>query len=316
MYLVATVLRQTKLREAVRSMFERFTDRARRVVVLAQEEARMLGHDYIGTEHILLGLLADGSGIPNQAMASLGITGDAVRQQVEEVVGRGHEQPTEHIPFTSQAKTAFQLSLREAMRQGQNFVGTEHILLGLIGEADGPAAQLLVRLGAGPDRVRQQVVALLSGDAGGPVPQQAGPAQQAGRSAQERRPVPQTERPARLPGKAGRARRERSALLTRFESVESRLSALERRVGAGPDVHDLDQEITQLRRGKEAAIDAEDFESAALLRDREAQVVSKKAAWRQEWAAAQLDLPSLSEEVEDLRGLLRDHGIEPQGGAA
>src|SRR4030088_3145433 len=144
-------------------MFERFTDRARRVVVLAQDEGRMLTHNYIGTEHILLGLIHEGEGVAAKALESLGISLEAVRQQVEEVVGQGQEAPSGHIPFTPRAKKVLELSLREALQLGHNYIGTEHILLGLIREGDGVAAQVLVKLGADLNRVRQQVIQLLHG---------------------------------------------------------------------------------------------------------------------------------------------------------
>src|SRR6201981_2330968 len=144
-------------------MFERFTDRARRVVVLAQEEARMLNHNYIGTEHILLGLIHEGEGVAAKALESLGISLEAVRQQVEEIIGQGQQAPSGHIPFTPRAKKVLELSLREALQLGHNYIGTEHILLGLIREGEGVAAQVLVKLGAELTRVRQQVIQLLSG---------------------------------------------------------------------------------------------------------------------------------------------------------
>ena len=147
-------------------MFERFTDRARRVVVLAQEEARLLNHNYIGTEHILLGLIHEGEGVAAKALESLGISLEAVRAQVEEIIGHGGQAPSGHIPFTPRAKKVLELSLREALQLGHNYIGTEHILLGLIREGEGVAAQVLVKLGADLSRVRQQVIQLLSGYAG------------------------------------------------------------------------------------------------------------------------------------------------------
>src|SRR4051794_7363403 len=147
-------------------MFERFTDRARRVVVLAQEEARLLNHNYIGTEHILLGLIHEGEGVAAKALESLGISLEAVRSQVEEIIGQGGSSPSGHIPFTPRAKKVLDLSLREALQLGHNYIGTEHILLGLIREGEGVAAQVLVKLGADLSRVRQQVIQLLSGYAG------------------------------------------------------------------------------------------------------------------------------------------------------
>src|SRR6187551_2533030 len=144
-------------------MFERFTDRARRVVVLAQEEARMLNHNYIGTEHILLGLIHEGEGVAAKALESLGISLEGVRQQVEEIIGQGQQAPSGHIPFTPRAKKVLELSLREALQLGHNYIGTEHILLGLIREGEGVAAQVLGKLGADLSSVRQQVIQLLSG---------------------------------------------------------------------------------------------------------------------------------------------------------
>ncbi|YAL83739.1 ATP-dependent Clp protease ATP-binding subunit [Dermacoccaceae bacterium W4C1] len=145
-------------------MFERFTDRARRVVVLAQEEARMLNHNYIGTEHILLGLIHEGEGVAAKALEALGISLEAVREQVQEIIGQGQQtQPGQHIPFTPRAKKVLELSLREGLQLGHSYIGTEHILLGLIREGEGVAAQVLVKLGADLPSVRQQVIQLLAG---------------------------------------------------------------------------------------------------------------------------------------------------------
>ena len=158
-------------------MFERFTDRARRVVVLAQEEARMLNHNYIGTEHILLGLIHEGEGVAAKGLESLGISLEGVRAQVEEIIGQGQQAPSGHIPFTPRAKKVLELSLREALQLGHNYIGTEHILLGLIREGEGVAAQVLVKLGADLNRVRQQVIQLLSGYQGKEAVQTGGPAE-------------------------------------------------------------------------------------------------------------------------------------------
>jgi ATP-dependent Clp protease ATP-binding subunit ClpC len=158
-------------------MFERFTDRARRVVVLAQEEARMLNHNYIGTEHILLGLIHEGEGVAAKGLESLGISLEGVRAQVEEIIGQGQQAPSGHIPFTPRAKKVLELSLREALQLGHNYIGTEHILLGLIREGEGVAAQVLVKLGADLNRVRQQVIQLLSGYQGKEAVASGGPAE-------------------------------------------------------------------------------------------------------------------------------------------
>jgi hypothetical protein len=254
-------------------MFQRFTDRARQVVVLAQEEARRLDHNYIGTEHILLGLISEGGGVAARALESLGIGLDAVRQQVEEIIGQGQQAPSGHIPFTPRAKKVLELSLRESMQLGHTYIGTEHILLGLVREGDGVAAQVLVRLGADLNRVRQQVIQLL-----------------AGRAAAEPGP-----------------------------GVDVRPEMAEQRAGIGPDTSDLDEQIEAARAGKQAAIDAQDFEQAVLLRHRETQLLAAKAARQEQRAAAHPALPDLVEqsrqltaEVERLRALLRQHGIDPE----
>jgi len=269
-------------------MFERFTDRARRVVVLAQEEARMFNRDYVGTEHILLALIREEGGVAAQALESLGITEEGARQQVEEIVGRDQPGPQQgHLPMTPRAKKVLQLSLREAIALGHGYIGTEHILLGLIREDDGVAIRVLNGLGVDPNRVRQQVIQRVHA-----------------RRVQEE---PGTGRPT------GRGKRKvLSELRGHLASLDWRLSVLEQRVGTAPDLAELDQEITQVRSDKESAIDAQDFENAAVLRDREQQLLRDKAARQQEWA----DLPSLSDEVERLRDLLRRYGIDPQDGVA
>ena len=160
-------------------MFERFTDRARRVVVLAQEEARMLSHNYIGTEHILLGLIHEGEGVAAKALESLDISLEAVRGQVEDIIGQGQQAPSGHIPFTPRAKKVLELSLREALQLGHSYIGTEHILLGLIREGEGVAAQVLVKLGADLNRVRQQVIQLVSGFQGKEAETTGAPAESA-----------------------------------------------------------------------------------------------------------------------------------------
>ena len=160
-------------------MFERFTDRARRVVVLAQEEARMLNHDYVGTEHILLALIGEGGGVAAQALESLGITEEAARHQVEEIAGPGQTGPQRgHLPLTPRAKKTLQLSMREAIALGHGYIGTEHILLGLIREDDGVAIRVLNGLGVDPNSVRQQVIRQVSARR---VPEEPGTGRAAGR---------------------------------------------------------------------------------------------------------------------------------------
>ena len=273
-------------------MFERFTDRARRVVVLAQEEARMLDHNWIGTEHILLGLMREGEGVAAKTLESLGISLDAVRQQVEEIIGRGQQPPSGHIPFTPRTKKVLELALRESLQLGHNYIGTEHILLGLIREGDGVAAQVLVKLGADLNRVRQQAIQLLHGH-----------------SAEEPVPARSAERELRL----------LPAVKAHLEALEQRLTAIEQRVGTGPDSSDLDEQIEMVRTEKEAAVDAHDYAQAASLRNREKELLASKAARQEQWAAGHPALPDLAErcqqlteEIERLRAVLRQHGIDPQ----
>ena len=275
-------------------MFERFTDRTRRVVVLAQEEARMLNHGYIGTEHILLGLIREGDGYAARTLESLGISLDAVRQQVEEIIGRGQQPPSGHIPFTPRAKKVLELSLRESRQLGHSYIGTEHILLGLLREGDGVAAQALVTLGADLNRVRQQVIQLLHGYQGQDV-ESAGPR-------------PGGRAPAGLPGDA----------LARFDALDRRLTALERWVSTQPDLEDLDQEIAQVRRDKQDAAARQDSGAATALRDKEKQLLADRADREKEWAGSAAgrrtvatELDRLNTELERLRAALREHGIEP-----
>jgi Clp amino terminal domain, pathogenicity island component/UvrB/uvrC motif len=283
-------------------MFERFTDRARRVVVLAQEEARLLHHAYIGTEHILLGLIREEGGVAAKALASLGIELQAVRDRVAEVCSEGEdEQPSGHIPFTPRAKRVLELSLREALQLGHNYIGTEHILLGLIREGEGVAARVLVELGASLNVTRQRVIGLLHGATGVQIAR----AERAVRT--EGRPVP--------------GRRERTLVAgfrVRLTEIESRLAAIEERVGFGPDVSELDKQIVRLLGEKHAAADAQDYEHAAELRDTERRLAADKAAKQQEWSAAHPGMESLGEsvrrleaEVGVLRQLLSQHGIDP-----
>jgi ATP-dependent Clp protease ATP-binding subunit ClpC len=149
-------------------MFERFTDRARRVLALAHEESRMLNHHYIGTEHILLGLIREGEGVAAQALESLGISLEVARPLVEEIIGRGRNAPGGRIPFTPRAQKVLELSLREALQLGHHYIDTEHILLGLTREGEGVAAQALVKVGADMHRVRVKVAELLGGGGGDP----------------------------------------------------------------------------------------------------------------------------------------------------
>jgi ATP-dependent Clp protease ATP-binding subunit ClpC len=296
-------------------MFGRFTDEARRVLDRALDEARALNSIRIGTEHILLGLVQEGDGIAAEALESLGISLDAVRQQIEEITGQGHDEPApSHQQYTLRAKRALDLSLREALQLGHHHIGTEHILLGLLREGEGPAAQVLIELGADLSLVRQQVLRLLEGtdDAGG------------GGAGADGQPKPGAPGPAGGgDGGATPEGRMLAEILGRIEAMDARLSAVEQQLGSGPDVGDLDRQIAQARQDKESAAGAEDYEHAAALRDTERQLVADKAARQKEWAAAHPDLPSLAEglhmlsdEVGRLRGLLSQQGNKSRDGAA
>jgi prophage maintenance system killer protein len=256
-------------RRTRRGMFQRFTDRARQVVFLAQEEARRLNHHYIGTEHLLLGLIHEGEGVAAKALEGLGISLAAVRAQVEQIIGHGQSAPTGHIPFTPRAKKVLEGSLREALQLGHNYIGTEHLLLGLLREGEGVAAQVLARFGVDHARLREQVLGLLTGEG------------------------------------------EQAGAWTRLV-----------RMSVPADLHDYDEQLAQVRRQKEAAIDAGDLDTATTLRDREQQLLADKLRREREWMAG-VDVAAVVEEnqrvhreLERLRGLLRQHGIDPNGGNA
>ena len=292
-------------------MFERFTDQARRVVVVAQEESRKLGHDYIGTEHILLGILGAGESVAVQALASLGVSLEAARQQVEEIVGRGSHQASGHIPFTPRAKKVLELSLREAIQLGHNYIGTEHILLGLIREGEGVAAQVLTRLGADLNRTRQQVIQLLHG------PQAA-------------EAVAEYNRPFGRPGPGGL-----DAIRDRLDTIAGQLGAIVSKLGIGGEarpgpalrpgprpaaLRQLDERIDRIGREKQAAIDAQDFERAVTLRDEERELLRQRDDENSRWMAAAGERPSeadgaeldqLRRVIDNLQAQLRRHGIEP-----
>jgi len=271
-------------------MFERFTDRARRVVVLAQEEARMLNHAHIGTEHLLLGLVHEGQGVAARALEALGISLETVRREVEETIGHGERPPSGHIPFTPRAKKVLELSLRESTELGHAYIGTEHILLGLLREGEGVAAQVLVKMGTDLDQVRQKVIELLHGRSG-------------------ERPPPGRRLSARAAG-------DLPGLL---DALDQRLEAVERWVGMRPDLRDLDEGIARVRRDKEAAIEAQDFQTAAALRDQERELLAGRDAREKGHAAGPPlagETARLRAELERLHAILRERGIEPGDEAA
>jgi hypothetical protein len=279
-------------------MFERFTDRARRVVVLAQDEARSLRHTYIGTEHLLLGLLREGEGLASAALAALSIRRDAVRREVEQIIGLGvsEQEASGHIPFTPRAKKVLELSLREALQLGHDYIRTEHILLGLVREGHGVAIQIMQRLGAGPHEVRQQVIRELQGEGGALRP--GGAAAAALRSMS----VPVPGMPSR------RERTVLSGFRSQLAAIEARLVAVEKRVGVGPEDSDLDAEIVRIRDDRQAAAEAQNYEGAAELRDREQELLAEQAARLEEWSAAHPTLAALAQTVRELSAEVRRLG--------
>jgi len=266
---LAQRIRKATMRTRPKDVFMLFTDRARRVVVMAQHEARGLGHGSIGTEHLLLGLLAEGEGVAALTLESLGISLEEARDKVEEIAGRGQGTPAGHIPFKPGAKKVLEGSLREALQLGHTYIGTEHLLLSLLAEGDGIPAQVLAGLGASDALVRERVVAVATGRF-----EQADP----------------TTRLVRLPVPAGLA--------------------------------DVSEQLRQVQQQKTAAFEAGDHDSVMALRDREQQLRAEQLRLEQDWAAG-VDVRAViaenqrvHRELARLRGLLREHGIEPDGGTA
>jgi len=262
--LLAERLKRATMRTQPKGMFGRFTDRARRAVHLAEEEARLLRHDYVGTEHLLLGLLYESEGVAAKALEPLGISREDVRGQVEEIIGHGQASRPGPIPFTCRAKKVLELSLREALALGHHYIGSEHLLLGLLREGEGVAAQVLTRLGVGHALARERVLSVLAGEC-----EQADP---------------QTQLAADLAGTA--------------------------------------EQLAEVRRHKEAAFDTGDLDTAAALRDRERQLLADQLRLEQQLTAGVGGRAIIAEnqrllrELERLGDLLRQHGIEPDGGTA
>jgi len=262
-------IRRATLRTRPKFMFTRFTDWARRAVILAQDEARELGHGFLGAEHLLLGLLAEGEGVAARVLDSLGISLEEARDRVEEIAGRGQDTPAGHIPFTPSAKQALERALREAMQLGHTYVGTEHLLLSLLAEDGGVAAQVLAGRGAGYAVVRERVVAVLT---------------------------------------------------DRYEQADPKTRLVRLPVPAG--LAEVTEQLRQVQRQKMAAFEAGDHEGAAALRAREKQLRAEKLRLEQEWAvgvdvqAVIAENQRVHRELDRLRDLLRQHGIEPDGGTA
>jgi prophage maintenance system killer protein len=257
-------LERATIRAQPAGRLRRFTDRARRAVRLAQEEALLLRHGHVGTEHLLLGLLYEGEGVAARVLEALEISLEEVRARVEEITGRGQDPPAGHVLFTPQAKKVLELSLREALALGHHYVGTEHLLLGLLEEGESTAAQVLARLGADHARVRERVLAVLTGEC---------------------------------------------------EQAASRTEP-------AAELVDAADELTQVQQLKEAAFAAGDLDRAAALRDRERQLLADKLRLEEELTAGVRGHILIAEnqrlrgELDRLRGLLREHGVEPDGGAA
>jgi hypothetical protein len=266
---LAERIRRATMRTRPKDTFTRFTDRARRVVVLAQDAARELGHGSIGPGHLLLGLLAEGEGVAALALESLGISLEEARDRVEEIAGRGQGAPAGRIPFTPQAKQALERALREAVQLGHNYIGTEHLLLSLLAGSDDITAQVLAGQGAGHDLARDRVVALLTG---------------------------------------------------RYEQADPKTRLVRLPVPAG--LADVTEQLRQVQGQKTAAFETGDLDRAAALRAREKQLRAEKLRLEHEWAAS-VDVQAViaenqrvHRELVRLRGLLRQHGIEPDGGTA
>jgi hypothetical protein len=245
-------------------MFERFTDRARRAVVLAQEEARMLQHNYIGPEHILLGLIHEGSGLAAHAIRALAINLDELTAEIKTVVGQGQDQPTGHIPFTPAAKKTLEQALRESQHLGHNYIGTEHLLLGILHQGDGVAAQVLVQRGADLDTVRQKIVELLAAHE------------------EQQRPVLSVHK---MQGRTAPFTEAQGAtsISLQLRMISQRLTAIEAKLGieespVHAELHRVELEIAELRSAKESAINERDFERAAALRETEKQLLIRQQA--------------------------------------
>ena len=278
-------------------MFERFTDQSRRAVVLAQEEARRLNHNYIGTEHLLVGLQHEGRGAAAKALKSMDITLDAVRAEIETLVGRGQQPPAGHVAFTPPAKKCLELSLREALQLGDNYIGTGPLLLGLISKDDCVAVQILGRLGADLGQLRAWVTREI----------QARP---------EVHGAPQLY-PQRI--------QVSSTVQGLLDTIDERLSAIERHLGVSPVVPDelrrRDEEIARVRREKEGAIEGQDFEAAAALREKERELLTERARAAEGLTAGREpggesserpdELAQSRAEVARLRALLHAHEIDP-----
>jgi len=252
-------------------MFERFTERARRIIMLAQEEAKRLNHSAVGTEHMLLGVVREGEGVASKVLELLNISPERVRAEIESAIGRGERAPHEEVTFTPRAKKVLELALRESVQLGHDFIGTEHLLLGLVREGEGPAAQVLAQRGIELDAIRQQVIRLLHGHQGGRGGRR-------GRRAARARP--------------GGEDATLEEISHQLHVLGVRLAAIEEKLGieessARQRLRRVDAEIARVRRQKESAIDEQDFERAARLRDEERRLLSDRRAAEDAWLVAE-----------------------------
>jgi Clp amino terminal domain, pathogenicity island component len=262
-------LKMATMRRQPKGMFQRFTDRARQAIYLAQEEARLLRHDHVGPEHLLLGLLYEGEGVAATALESLGISLEGIREQIEEIIGRGQSPAEGHIPFASEAKKALEVSLREALQLGHSYIGTEHVLLALLCADEGVPCRVLAAAGADHGRVRDQVLRLLASGGG-------------------------------------------------LADPHTRMV----RVSVPTDLVAATERLAGVRRQKQAAFDAGNLDQAAELRDREKQLRADKRRLEDQLTsgvdvqAVVAENQRVHRELDRLRDLLRQHGIEPDGGTA
>jgi Clp amino terminal domain, pathogenicity island component/UvrB/uvrC motif len=282
-------------------MFERFNNQARRAVVLSQQEAQAFNHNYIGSEHLLLGLLGEDAGAAARALASVNVTLDAARQELETISGRGKTAPSGHIPFTPGAKKSMEISLREAEQLGDHYIGTGHLLLGLIRQDDSTALRILSKLGTDPKDLRERVILEL----------RERPERTDGVKAPD-----EGERQATVRQRIGM--RPRDQIIGLMDTIEERLTAIERHLGIDRGVPDelrsLDERIAEVRRDKEAAIDAQDFDRAVGLRDTEKRLLWERARIERAMQAGQGNGAETDDVLETAEGPGKGEGAGTAGG--
>jgi ATP-dependent Clp protease ATP-binding subunit ClpA len=274
-----------RVREAVPDMLERFSAQAYRVVVRAREEARTLNHNWIGTEHLMLGLIGKDSGMAAQVLESLEISLEAARWLVNEAIGRVERAPSGQLQFTPRAKKV--LELASGQSHGYDYVGSWHILAALLQEGDGVGAHVLFALGADQYRVGLRVNQLLNRDRGNEAPGEGS-----------------------LPGERAHAQLLDNPL-ARIDTLDRRLAEVEHRLGLQPDLGDLDQPTVTVRRETAATVDMQEFETVTGLRGPEGQRPGPRSAAAAGHLQLARELGRLDSELEKLRAILRQHGIDP-----